>query len=643
MIENLLFRNSVKYDIYFYYGSYTEKYGPYFVNLEKYLSKEHIEKFDKDVIKNVCLYNNVIVGLPVTLDIDCLYSNINLLNTYNETIPKTWDQLINTSKRILEGEKDNNLIAYNGLFNDSEEGNLSIFEMIHSFKDAPREPHPDIKSQKTMDALKMIKRMKDEITQGEEFKKDDGYLLEKLFTGKSIFLKFWYLDYPIPFFKSPIPSAKEEGVSGTLVGGYNIAISKYSKNIESAIKVLEFITSEEIQKRSMHEDHIFSAIDNLYDDPVVCSYTDCEFVKSIQPFSFVQFNTGVYDIDYYNERYRQYFYEYIYGNEALSHVLKKIDDLTKYYKFSISREDTSSGFIVFIIYLVIAFIMCATVAFLFIKKYNNYFKFLSKDFWIIFLLGNFILMSSMLTLYGNVTKFKCGLRISLLSFGFTLSIIPIIHKLIINLTDDNNKITKWIKNNKYLFLIGILLIDLIILSLLGIKSYSVYNIIIEEGENSQKCKMIGNFGNNIIYSILIFNGIIILSILILVFLEWNIKETYYDIRFLSSGLFINFLSMIIYYAVNKLEMNSYVDYNLILSSNILIVSFSNYLFIYGYRIVVFLFKNDKNEYNIQVRMSTQNRLTSTTKSSLSNDSSSKKSKVSNKLLYYHYRESRMPN
>jgi len=63
MIENLLFRNSVKYDIYFYYGSYTEKYGPYFVNLEKYLSKEHIEKFDKDVIKNVCLYNNVIVGL----------------------------------------------------------------------------------------------------------------------------------------------------------------------------------------------------------------------------------------------------------------------------------------------------------------------------------------------------------------------------------------------------------------------------------------------------------------------------------------------------------------------------------------------------------------------------------------------------
>jgi len=43
-----------------------------------------------------------------------LYSNNELLNKYNKSIPQTWDELIKTSRYILEQEKDPNLIAYNG-------------------------------------------------------------------------------------------------------------------------------------------------------------------------------------------------------------------------------------------------------------------------------------------------------------------------------------------------------------------------------------------------------------------------------------------------------------------------------------------------------------------------------------------------
>eukprot|EP00833_Pecoramyces_ruminatium_P013756 jgi/Orpsp1_1/1187788/evm.model.d7180000060183.1 len=121
MIETLLKKHSKKYDIFFYYGSYTTKYGPYFVDLEQYLSKEHIEKFDSNTLNKICIYNNKVVSLPVTLDIDALYSNKILLDKYNKTIPKTWEELINTSKYILSEERrlynNTSLIAYNGLFN----------------------------------------------------------------------------------------------------------------------------------------------------------------------------------------------------------------------------------------------------------------------------------------------------------------------------------------------------------------------------------------------------------------------------------------------------------------------------------------------------------------------------------------------
>jgi len=48
-----------------------------------------------------------------------LYSNLSLLGKYNREIPKTWDQLRETGKYILNEELKNNnteLMIYNGLF-----------------------------------------------------------------------------------------------------------------------------------------------------------------------------------------------------------------------------------------------------------------------------------------------------------------------------------------------------------------------------------------------------------------------------------------------------------------------------------------------------------------------------------------------
>jgi len=48
-----------------------------------------------------------------------LYSNINLLNKYDKKVPKTWDQMLETAKYILNEEYKagkKGLVGYNGYF-----------------------------------------------------------------------------------------------------------------------------------------------------------------------------------------------------------------------------------------------------------------------------------------------------------------------------------------------------------------------------------------------------------------------------------------------------------------------------------------------------------------------------------------------
>jgi len=62
-VESLLNKKTNKYDIYYYDNAYTVKYGPYLLDLEKYLPKEHIEMYNSDIIEKTCVYEDKLVGL----------------------------------------------------------------------------------------------------------------------------------------------------------------------------------------------------------------------------------------------------------------------------------------------------------------------------------------------------------------------------------------------------------------------------------------------------------------------------------------------------------------------------------------------------------------------------------------------------
>jgi len=120
-VESTLLKKQAKYDIIFYYSAYSKRYSNHFLNLKEYLPEEYIKVYDERLLNETCSSSDKkkLVGLPIYLYVTTLYSHQDLLLKYNKEAPRTWDELMSTSKYIYDEEKklNNTIVRYNGLFN----------------------------------------------------------------------------------------------------------------------------------------------------------------------------------------------------------------------------------------------------------------------------------------------------------------------------------------------------------------------------------------------------------------------------------------------------------------------------------------------------------------------------------------------
>jgi len=597
-IESFLKKRSKRNDIYFYYSAYSRKYGEHFIDLRKYLSEEDLQGYDEDIFREACTSTDgKLVGLPIYIYITTLYSNQTLLTKYGKDIPKTWDELMSTSKYIYDEEKkqNNTIIRYHSSINDYN-GSMSLFEFINSFRESNESPQPEIRSKTTVKALEKLKEMKDEI--GEEiFKESDDDAMFALYGMESpntyLFSRFFFTFYDPSFTPSALPGAKE-GVSGTIVIPNNIAVSKYidDDRKEAAIEFVKFVASKDVQKRFIINGFMYSANMDLYENEEVCSVLNCDVVRNSYPFSFMSNDIKFFCDDNYHIKYRNTIFKYLYGNEPIDKVLKELDDVTRVYKYSTDTEVSNVGLTMFIIFLVCITIVFLSLIFVFIKPFEKRFKFLSKDLWVITTLGSLILMSSVLTLYGNASSSICQLRTTLINVGFVLSVCPSFLKLIINFPE-SNKISSWIQKNVYYCILIIVVLTAGLNGLLAISPYTLKEdrTTDELKINYKKCVMNKTFGSILYYLIQCYDILIILLSLLLIFMEWNLKRTSLDVKYLATALFMDILSLILLNIIDKIKFSTFVIYNALLTITILFFSISNHVFIYFIRILP-IFGND---------------------------------------------------
>jgi len=139
---------------------------------------------------------------------------------------------------------------------------------------------------------------------------------------------------------------------------------------------------------------LYSGIVDLYDEDEICSVRECNIVKDAYPFSFMNNDVKVFRDDNYHIKYRENMFDYIYRDKPVSAVLKKIEDKTKIYTLSLTTKDSRAGLIIFIVFLIVLILMILSLVFIFIKKFESRFTFLSKNLWVITTFGSLVLMSS---------------------------------------------------------------------------------------------------------------------------------------------------------------------------------------------------------------------------------------------------------
>jgi len=446
--------------------------------------------------------------------------------------------------------------------------------------------------------------------------------------------------YLIPHKISPLPGL-HEGVSSSLVCGFNIGISKYVTNERknASLIALDYITSLETHKKFVLKELTTPFMPSLLDDEEVCHSIDCELFKSFQYIGRQINKNSIYDFDTYSDKYRNYIYEFLYGNKMASDVLKKVEDISKIYYVSLNTKDSAIGLVSLVIVSFLSLIMILSLIFLFKEFYIPFFEFLSIDFWILIIIGLILISSICFTKFGKLTLFKCHLKTAMFHLGFTLILIPNFHKLIINFPIPN-KISYWTFKHRYLFLLIFLFLDLIINGLLVATPYMIKNIMVEDGQNFQMCTMNNIYGKILVSSPDFIKIIIVGIMLILIFSEWNIQSTLIDMRLILASLYINIICIIIITIIKYVKFNSYKIYFTIKEFIYLTITISNYLILYGIRLLTAFMENWKIKSSSKKNKNNLNKNIIAITAKLKNCRSDDESSQNNNKSYY---ESKMTN
>jgi len=387
-----------------------------------------------------------------------------------------------------------------------------------------------------------------------------------------------------------------DGVSSSRMGGFNVGINNKIKEekIDAAIEFLKYATSEETQKELFISGESVPAMLSLYDDEEVCKVKDCEMFKKLQHMKKPkESNSDI--IPDYGKKFYKISQNYLYNDTAtIDQLISSLVDISKIYNISL---DSTIGLISIIVISVISLIMLLSLIFLFIDNYMPFFKFLPSDMWTIIIIGIILTLCSILTKIGKLTNFRCNLKILLLNFGYVLTIIPLLYKFIRNFPEEN-KYSKWIKKNRYSFLFIFILVDAFLYSFSLIKPYfkseDLYFDVFalyddkadKETKNYQKCTLNNGFPL-IMFSFIIISKILLLLIsLVLIFIEWNIEKTYFEIRFVVNSIYSTILLIVALMLVEHLDIKNRQLHFIVHEIIIGIISISNYFILYGFKLIL---------------------------------------------------------
>ena len=228
-----------------------------------------------------------LVALPLFTDAPALYYRKDLLEKYKLPVPTTWQELSETAKIIQDGERAEGKADLWGFVwqgNAYEGLTCNALEWVKSFGGG-QIVEPDgtisINNPKAIEAVELAATWVGTISPQGVLSYQEEEARGVWQTGNAAFMRNWPYAYalgngddsPIKglFDVTTLPSGGPDGQSAATLGGWNVAVSKYSEEKEAAISLALFLAGAETQKLRAIKEGSLPTLVALYDDPDVAA------------------------------------------------------------------------------------------------------------------------------------------------------------------------------------------------------------------------------------------------------------------------------------------------------------------------------------------------------------------------------------
>ena len=222
-----------------------------------------------------------LVALPYFADSQFLYYRKDLLEKYKRPVPKTWDEMMETAKVIMDGEKAPQLQGFSTA-GAPIEGTVCTYlvPLWGAGSDLTKDGKLNLDTPQAKQAFQLYGRMKQAGVLPKNIAEipTDRIRID-MQAGNLVFGMTWgYVwnrlendaDSKV---KGRIGVAKlphdQGGASATCIGGWQVAVSAYSKNKQEAVKFARYLSSPEVSKMQAILASHMPVFPSVYKDPEV--------------------------------------------------------------------------------------------------------------------------------------------------------------------------------------------------------------------------------------------------------------------------------------------------------------------------------------------------------------------------------------
>ncbi len=223
-----------------------------------------------------------LVALPIFTDAPALYYRKDLLEKHGQPVPTTWEQLTEIAQKVQDAERaegNEDIWGFVWQGNAYEGLTCDALEWVKSFGGG-QIVEPDgtisINNPKAIAALDLAATWPGTISPPGVLAYQEEEARGVWQTGNAVFMRNWPYAYSLGnsddsavkglFDVTTLPTGGGHDTSAATLGGWNVAVSKYSENQEAAIDFARYLAGPEAQKMRTLMASNLPTIIALYDD-----------------------------------------------------------------------------------------------------------------------------------------------------------------------------------------------------------------------------------------------------------------------------------------------------------------------------------------------------------------------------------------